>query len=175
MPRLAPSERKREVCDIFCAFCELTRACTRAKSLTKPLAMLTCLLALVNPASVGQQVLAVVFLTSILLSFLPYFHLLTASSALLCQLSLSAPFCWLSIILTALSCLLSSSAPFCWLFLWELPSLVHFWSRGRSCAQALCVGFAPEQTKRFSDRHPHIHPYNECPTSCHIFCLNKNF
>ena len=33
-----------EVCDTFCAFCELTRACTRAKTLTKPLAMLTHLL-----------------------------------------------------------------------------------------------------------------------------------
>ena len=48
------SNHKREVYDTFCAFCELKRACTQAKTLTKPLAMLTCLLALVNPASVGQ-------------------------------------------------------------------------------------------------------------------------
>ena len=36
------SKRKRwGVCDTFCAFCELTRARTRAKTLTKRLAMLT--------------------------------------------------------------------------------------------------------------------------------------
>ena len=63
----------------FCAFSELTRECTRAKTPTKPLAMLTCLLALVNPASFGQQVLAVVCLTSVLLSSLSCFHLLNAS------------------------------------------------------------------------------------------------
>ena len=38
--RLTPSARG-EVCDIFCAFCELTRAFTRAKTLTKPLLRLT--------------------------------------------------------------------------------------------------------------------------------------
>ena len=30
-----------KVCDTFCASCEITRACTRAKTLTKPSAMLT--------------------------------------------------------------------------------------------------------------------------------------
>ena len=39
--------------------------------------------------------------------------------------------------------------------LWDLPSLVHFQSRGRSCTQALCVGFAPKRTKEFSDWHAH--------------------
>ena len=45
----------------------------------------------------------------------------------------------------------------------DLPSLVLFRSRRRSRAQALCVDFAPKQTKGSSDWHPH----NECPTSCH--------
>ena len=35
--------------------------------------------------------------------------------------------------------------------LWDLPSLVLFWSLGSSCMQALCVGFVPKQTKGFSD------------------------
>ena len=51
------------------------------------------LLALVNPASVCQQVLAVVFLISILLSSLPCFHLLAASFYRLVPV---ASFCWLS-------------------------------------------------------------------------------
>ena len=100
---LAPSARKGEVCDTFCAFGELKQACTWVKTLTKPLAMLTCLLALVNPAYVGQQVLAVVFLTPVLLSSLPCLHLLTAS------------FC--SLLSTNSCCLL-----------WDLRSLVHFQS-----------------------------------------------
>ena len=125
-PGLAPNTRKREICDIFCPFSELTRAYTRVKTLTKPLAMLTCLLALVNPDSVGQQVLAVVFLTCVL-SYLPCFRLLTTS---ICSTN-------------------------CLCLLWDLPSLIHFRSRGRSRIQALCVGFAPKQTKGFSDWHSH--------------------
>ena len=39
--------------------------------------------------------------------------------------------------------------------LWDLPSLLHFRSHGRSHPQALCTGFAPKQTNRFSDRHTH--------------------
>ena len=41
--------------------------------------------------------------------------------------------------------------------LWDLPLLVHFRSRGRSRAQALCLGFAPKQTKRSSDQRTHTH------------------
>ena len=69
-------------------------------------------------------------------------------------------FCWLvsslpcSHLLTDLS---SADCP------WDLPSLVLFWSRRRSHAQALCVGFTPKQTKGSFDWHPHT----ECPTSCH--------
>ena len=40
---------------------------------------------------------------------------------------------------------------FCWL-LGTLPSLV-FWSRRKSHAQALCVGFVPKQTKESFDWH----------------------
>ena len=38
---------------------------------------------------------------------------------------------------------------------WHLPSLVVFRSCGKSHVQALCVGFAPKQTKGSSDWHPH--------------------
>ena len=67
----APNARGGEVCDTFCAFCELTRACTRAKTLTKPLGMLTYLLC---PAFISVDCL----LCS------PF-----------CWLSSSVPFCWL--------------------------------------------------------------------------------
>ena len=33
--------------------------------------------------------------------------------------------------------------------------------------EALCVGFAPKQTTRFSDRRTHTHQHNEWPTQCH--------
>ena len=80
--------------------------------------------------------------------------------------------CWLISWLPCSVDRLVSSAPFCWLFpsldtyikptvlffppltdflclLLKLLSLLHFWSR----AQALCVGFAPKQTKRSSEWH----------------------
>ena len=38
---------------------------------------------------------------------------------------------------------------------WDLPSLFHFWSHGRSHSQALCVGYALKQIMRFSDRRQH--------------------
>ena len=79
-----------EVCDTFCAYCELTRAYTRAKTLTKPLEML------INPASVGQQVLAVVFLTSVLLSSLPCFYFCRLSCSIDCPLLRPSADCLLS-------------------------------------------------------------------------------
>ena len=70
--------------------------------------------------------------------------------------SLTAPFCWPPFPWTAISSRPSSSALLCQLvsfcLLWDLPSLLYFCSRGRSRAQALCLGFAPKQTKWFSDR-----------------------
>ena len=39
-----------------------------------------------------------------------------------------------------------------------LPLVVPFRSRERSRAQALCLGFAPKQAKRPSDRRTHTHP-----------------
>ena len=54
---------------------------------------------------------------------------------------------------TVLFCPPLSTASLC--LLWDLSSLVHFRSRGRSHPQALCVGIVPKQTKRFSDRHQH--------------------
>ena len=109
-----------------------------SKILTKPLAMLTCLLALVNPASVGQQVLAVVFLTPVLLSSLHCFHLLTASF-------------WSPLSTNSL-CLL-----------WDLPSLVYFRSRGRISRSYPLCGFRAKVDKGILWLAP-THQYNECPT-----------
>ena len=85
-------------------------------------------------------------------------------------------FCWLastlphSHLFTDLFWRLVSAAPFSWLSfswltspptdLWDLPSLVHFWSRGRSRAQTLCVGFASKQTEIFWLLHTHTHTTN---------------
>ena len=91
---LAPSARRgKSVGQLLCSslcICRLSRACILHETSTKPLGMLTHLFALVNLASVGQQVFAVVFLTSVetLFSALltsPH-YLLLFSAALLCQL-----------------------------------------------------------------------------------------
>ena len=114
--------------------------------------MLTYLLALVNPVSVGQQVPAAAFLTPV--DWFPLYptHLLTD---LFCRLVSSAPFCWQypslfdrPLVPTGLCCSLLLTAFFC--LLSDLPFLVHFRSRGRSRTQALCVGFAPKKKKRDS-------------------------
>ena len=71
---------------------------------------------------------------------LPCFHLLLPPSGhhpspgLHCWLLLSIFLCQLTLCL-----------------LWDLPLFVHFWSRRRSRAQALCLGFVPIKTKRSSD------------------------
>ena len=66
----------------------------------------------------------------------PCFHLLLPSSADFCQIPLSVFLCQLTL------CLLSDL----------------FWSRRRSRAQALCLGFVAEQTERFFDRRTHTQP-----------------
>ena len=74
----ASSKRKREVCDTFVQLSVPLYAIAGVylrETSTKPLGMLTYFLALISPASVGQQVLAVVFLISVLLSSLLCFHL----------------------------------------------------------------------------------------------------
>ena len=110
----APSARKGEVYDTFCAFCELTRACTQVKTLTKPLAMLTS-------SHVGQSGLCrSTGLSSCLSDF---------CSSLFSAL-LSSPDCLL--LPTGLCCSLLLTA-----FSWDLPSLIYFWSQGRSWVQAL--------------------------------------
>ena len=54
----------------------------------------------------------------------------------------------------------------------DLLSLIFFRSRGRSRAQALCVGFAPKQTKGYSDWHlPTPISTKRMPTSCHCVLL----
>ena len=57
-----------------------------------------------------------------------------------------------------------------------LPPLVFFRSRGKSRAQALCVGFAPKQTKGSSGWHPHPHPQKRIPPlmSNSFFLINSN-
>ena len=75
---------------ILC-FCELTRTCTQVKTFTKPLAMLTWLLALVHPASRGHQVLAAAFLTSV--NWSPLCLTVISLTDLFSWLVPSAPFC----------------------------------------------------------------------------------
>ena len=125
---LAPSARREKSVTLLCilCFCGLTRACTRAKlpQATSNADLSSC---------VGQH--GICRLTDIgsrlsdfswLVSFLPCSHLLMGY------------FSWL---LCSADCL------------WDLPSFVIFRSRGRPRAQALCVRFAPKQTKEFFDRH----------------------
>ena len=121
-----------------CAFCELTWACTRTKFWH---------LALVNPASVGQQVLAVVFLTSVDSLLCPAFIFSLPPSA-------DCVLLWTAIS-SRLFCPPLSTDSLC--LPCDLLSFLRFRSRGRSRPQALCVGFVPNQTKRFSDRHTHTH------------------
>ena len=85
-------ERGKSVA-FFCAFCELIQACTQVKTLTKPPALLTYHLALFNPASVGQQVLVVTFLTA---PCLPLFSF--ADCVLLCLAFISVDFLLLSFV-----------------------------------------------------------------------------
>ena len=104
-----------------------------------------CLLALVNLASVGQQILAVVFLILV--------------DSLLCLASIFSqpPSADCVLLWTAFSsqlfCLPLSTGSLC--LLCELPSLLHFQSRRRSRPQALCVGFAPKHGKGFSNQRQH--------------------
>ena len=74
-----------------------------------------------------------------------------ADSSLDCPVLSTGLFC--SLLLTVFFSLPLSSGSLC--LLWDLPSLLHFRSRGRSHPQALCVGFVPKQKKGFTDRHPH--------------------
>ena len=125
------------LCDTFCAFCELTRACTRAKILTKPLAMLTF-------SRVGWSGLC-------------------RSTGLSSRLS---DFCWLSSLpcfhlLTASVCRLSSSLLFS-----DLPSLVLPVSWEISRAGPLC-GFRTKTNKGvlwMAPTHPHNECPTSCPT-----------
>ena len=80
--------KKGEVSDTFVQPSVHLQAITSVylrETATKPLGMLTHLLALVNPASVGQQVLAAAVLTPV-----DWSYLLTD---LLCRLVSAAPFC----------------------------------------------------------------------------------
>ena len=94
----------------------------------------------------GEQVLAVVFLTSVLPSSLSCFHLLTAS---FCS-PLSTVFCC-PLLLTVSSWLIShaDSALLGPSFPRPFSGLV-----GDLSFRPICVGFAPKQSKRFSDWHP---------------------
>ena len=107
--------------------------------------MLTCLFALVNPNSVGQQVLAVVFLTSVLLST-P--DCLLQLSFVHWSLLLPSADCVL-LLLTDLSCRLSSSAD-CFLLASLGPSFSRLLPVSLTCP--LC-GFRAK-TKGSSDWHP---------------------
>ena len=102
---LAPSARWRclwHFCVALCEFAGYRERCIRAK-LHKPQGILTRLLALVNPASVDQQVLAAAFLTSVdwsplcptLISWLTFSWLLSLSlSPADCSLLLPSADCF---------------------------------------------------------------------------------
>ena len=148
--------KKEEVCDIFVQLCVSVGQRERVfeQNSHKPWAMPTYLLALVNPASVGQQVLAVAFQTFV-------------DRSPLCPALISwLTFSWLH---SPADCSLLLTVSFS--LLWDLYSLVQ--SRGRSHARALCVGFTPKQIKGSSDWHTHTHPHNECPASCNTYYCNK--
>ena len=96
--------------------------------LTKPPGTLTHPLTLANPASVSTSPSSRLSRPSASSDFyrLPFF------CPLVCSVLSAALF---TPLLCSVSCCLLSS--------------VFFWSRGKSRAQALCVGFAPKQTKGF--------------------------
>ena len=89
---------------------------------------LDCLLALVNPDSVSQQMLAVIFLTSVdsLLCPTSMFSLAPSADCVLPWTSISS-----RLFSSALLCQLTSLCLFS-----DLPSLVHFQSRGKSYPRA---------------------------------------
>ena len=87
----------------------------------------------------------------------PHCLLLLTVLPLDCHLTLPGLFC--SPLSTALSGFLCQQ-PLS--LLSDLPLLVHFRSRGRSWAQALCLGFAPKQTKRSSAQRTHPHSVTLC-------------
>ena len=66
------TQKWEEVCDTFCASCELTRACTRAKTLTKPLTMRTYLLCIAFIAVDCLPCCSLLLTASFLLSDLPF-------------------------------------------------------------------------------------------------------
>ena len=68
-------------------------------------------------------------------------------------LSFSLDCFFFSVLLSAFFCSGTFCSALCFLLFWDLPFLVFFRSRGRSHAQALCVGFAPKQTKGSSEWH----------------------
>ena len=123
---LALSARRKKFVTLLCSslcICRLLRAHIRAKFPQSHKRILTHLLTLANPGSQS-----------------------TSSSSCLSQPSASPDF--FRLVCSLLWSLLSASLV--WLFLcspWDLPSLILFQSRGRSRMQALCVGFAPKQTK----------------------------
>ena len=125
---LGLAPKKGEVCDTFLTFCKLSWACIRAK-FPQSHQESWFILSRWPTRPLSPQALAPVF------------------------------FYWLPCSASFVDWFLLLSAFFCRLLPSEiLPSLFLFRSRGRSCAQALCVGFAPKQIKGSSDWHPHPHP-----------------
>ena len=145
------------LCNSPC-ICRLSWACILRETSTKPFTILN--LAFVNPACVGQQVLAVTFWL-----LLTLFSALPPSSHYLLLLTVSFSGQQSQTDCSLLPCLVNCSLG----LLSNLPSLLHIRSRGRTRPQALCVGFAPKPTKRTSEWRQHkrkrIAPHrvaNEC-------------
>ena len=120
--------------------------------------MFTHPFALDNPASVGQQVLAVVSLISVDSLLCPA-DIFSVPPSANCVLPWSAVSSWL--FSSTLCCQFNSLC-----LLWDLPFLLHFWPRGRSHSQALCLGFVPKQRDSLTSVHTNG---NECYLLCYIY------
>ena len=137
---LAPSAKREKFMTFLCSFlciCEISRACIRAK-FPQSHQERWLILSSWPTWPLAPHVLAVTF------------HWPSASPDF-CRLLFPAdcPVLSTALVCSALFCCLSSS--------------VFFQSRGRSRAQALCVGLEPKQTKRSSYWHTPTHPQKRMP------------
>ena len=138
--RVSSKRKKREVCDTFLAFCELSQACIRAKF---PQSHQECRLILSHWPTwpLGPQILTVGF---------PWLLLTALTRWLPCSFNFSV----LPPSLFPLGTFLPSSSSSL------MGNLVHkpfVWASCQNRQRNLLTGTYP-------------HPHNECPTSCHTVC-----
>ena len=141
--------KKREVCDTFPAFSELSRACIRAK-FPQNHQEFWLILSRWPTQPLSPHILAVTFLDR--------------------QLPPTSVDC--PVLSTGLCFQLLCSASFSWL-VWDLPSFVPFRSNGKSRAQALCMSFVPKHTRNLlSGTYPHPQKWMP-PIVSHFFLFPK--